>query len=61
VHVSLEDPADDPDSKSAAGIAVQRWNGIPSGLRDYPTTSKMINEKVDAMVEEYAKKKTAAK
>ena len=61
VHVSLEDPSDDPDAKAAAGVAVQRWDGIPSGLRDYPTMSKMINERVDAMVEEFAKKKTAAK
>ena len=61
MHVALENPSDDPDSKAPAGIAVQRWDGMPSGLRDYPTTSKMINERVDAMVDEYAKKKTASK
>jgi protein-tyrosine-phosphatase len=61
VHVSLEDPSDDPDAKPAVGVAVKRWDGIPSGLRDYPTAKKMINERVDAMVEEYAKKTTAAK
>jgi arsenate reductase (thioredoxin) len=60
VHISLEDPADDPDAKTAVGLAVQRWDGIPSGLRDYPTARKMIDQRVDAMVEEFAKKRATA-
>jgi protein-tyrosine-phosphatase len=61
VHISLEDLADDPDAKAVAGMAVERWNDIPSGLRDYPTTRKMIDKLVDELVDEYAAKQASAK
>jgi protein-tyrosine-phosphatase len=56
VHISLEDPTHDPDAKEAAGLSVERWNGIPSALRDYASTKRMVNELVDKMVDEFASK-----
>ena len=59
VHISLEDRANDPDAKATLGLPVERWDGIPSGLRDYPTTRKMIDERVDALVAEFAANQTS--
>jgi|SRR5215468_5584477 len=60
VHISLEDPTNDPNAKEASGVAVERWNGIPSALRDYAMTKRMVNERVDAMINEYAAKQAGA-
>lgn len=60
VHISLEGNVDDPDAAAAKDRRVERWDGIPSGLRLYDVMSQMIAERVDAMIEEFAQKQASA-
>ncbi len=62
VHISLEGPVDfvkDPNAASASDRAVERWNGIPSGLTQYDATRRMIAARVDALIDEFAKKQAS--
>jgi protein-tyrosine-phosphatase len=59
VQISKEGPITqetDPTPAAAVDLKVERWNDIPSAFKAYETTRSMIAERVDALIEEYAKK-----
>jgi protein-tyrosine-phosphatase len=58
VHISLEG-IDDPLPAQAVHRPVERWDGIPSAVRDYNTARSMLVPRVDALFEELAKKQAS--
>jgi protein-tyrosine-phosphatase len=59
VHIPLEDLTQDIGVPSASGKTVERWEGIPSAVRDYKTAKSMLMPKVDALFEEMARKQAS--
>ncbi|MES2936702.1 MAG: hypothetical protein V4864_03400 [Pseudomonadota bacterium] len=55
VYIPLEDPAQEPRLQAAPDKPVERWEGIPSALRDYDTVRSMLYARIDTLVDDLAK------
>lgn len=55
VYIPLEDPTQEPKLQAAPSKPVERWEGIPSALRDYDTVKTMLYARIDTLVDELAK------
>ncbi|MBA3773245.1 MAG: hypothetical protein H0X13_12395 [Ramlibacter sp.] len=55
VYIPLEDPTQEPKFQASPTQAVERWEGIPSALRDYDTVKRMLYSRIDTLVDDLAK------
>lgn len=56
VYIPLEDPTQEPKLQASPTQAVERWEGIPSALRDYDTVKRMLYSRIDTLVDDLAKR-----
>lgn len=55
VYIPLEDPSKEPKLQASPPNPVERWEGIPSALKDYGTVRTMLYSRIDNLIDELAK------